>query len=68
MQRIPYILDMPVHAQINYISVFFVHWPLAVKTAFKFIMAAFEMSVRDSLCKTSTKSREKRGTGESWDG
>lgn len=31
-------------------------------TALKFIMAAFEMSVGGSLCKTSTTDRE-RGTG-----
>lgn len=36
-------------------------------TALKFIMAAFEMSVGDSLCKTSTTDRE-RGQEESWDG
>lgn len=36
-------------------------------TAFKYIMVAFEMSVGDSLCKTSTKVRE-GGQKESWDG
>lgn len=38
-----------------------------VRTAFKFIMVAFEMSVGDSLCKTSTEVRE-GGWEESWDG
>lgn len=46
------------HAQSSYFLEFFVHWQLAVRTAFKFIMAAFEMSVSDCLCKTSTKVRE----------
>lgn len=55
------------HAQINYILKGFVHWQLAVGTAFKYIMVAFEMSVGDSLCKTSTKVRE-GGQKESWDG
>lgn len=36
-------------------------------TAVKFIMAAFEMSVGDSLCKTSTTDRG-GGQEESWDG
>lgn len=32
-------------AQINCILEFCVHWQLAVRTAFKVIMAAFEMSL-----------------------
>lgn len=59
-----YILEIPVHAHSNYFLEVFVRWQLAVRTAFKFIMAAFEMSVADCLCKTSTKVRE--GGQDGW--
>lgn len=60
-----YILEIPVHAQINYI----LECALAAGwlTALKFIMAAFEMSIGGSLCKTSTTDRE-GGQEESRDG
>lgn len=55
MQNIPYIF----YANINYILELLC-WQLAVRIAFKFIMVAFEMSVRDSLCKASTKKWDRR--------
>lgn len=62
MQNIPYIF----YANINY-TFELLYWQLAVRIAFTFIMVDFEMSVRDSLCKASTKEREV-GQKESWDG
>ncbi|KAK2544270.1 Cfap54 [Columba livia] len=49
--EVVYIVDVedktkiPVPAQINCILEFCVHWQLAVRTAFKVVMAAFEMSL-----------------------
>lgn len=53
-----FILEIPVHAQINYILGVFCALAAGWLTALKFIMAAFDMSVGDSLCKTSTTDRE----------